>query len=368
MAKKLFQDVLTKEEANKYLSILQSSKSNSLGDDDFRKIIHYLIHFGRYREASNYLLHTYADDNVNLPLWYYAYYLIVFVRKDYSNPIEHEEDFLKLITRFLEKAGDLTQISNVLYAVLTDVYNYSKNTEDSNKKKACLNLFLKTANLTKVKNNDLSDLIYESFIQPFQKNNQEISHDFQQSIKKLISNLPQFDEKLQKNSQLEKYTIDETTEIETIKEEIERLEALLKHKENRETDNLNTTQYDYSDLQVLILGSAHVNDNVILGVLEDEGFNKKNIELQTDYKKLTNFNIKNLQYSEKYAFILIGAIPHKIKNLGKYSSVIELLNNEEGFPLFVNLETYSKGKNLKITKSSLRKGIKEAKSRLIAVQ
>jgi hypothetical protein len=62
--------------------------------------------------------------------------------------------------------------------------------------------------------------------------------------------------------------------------------------------------------------------------------------------------IDSLQYSYPNDGILIGPVPHSSSGAGSYSSLVERLKNEEGFPHTMEARTDAGG--LKITKSSFK--------------
>jgi hypothetical protein len=108
--------------------------------------------------------------------------------------------------------------------------------------------------------------------------------------------------------------------------------------------------------QILIIGDSSLKANVVYGIVKEFGINKDGIEVIGDYDKLTNFDVSKLQWSSKCKGIIIGPVPHKIKNIEGATSLVTKLK-EEGFPYSVDARTESG--ELKITKSSLKSALKK---------
>ncbi len=115
------------------------------------------------------------------------------------------------------------------------------------------------------------------------------------------------------------------------------------------------------DLRILVIGAAQIPAQVIYGIGKTVGLRKDQLDLQLDYEQNKRFRFDELRYNSPYAGILIGPIAHKVINLDDYSSIIQRLKHEEGFPPFEEIRT--SGGHLKITKTSF----KEALQRLITV-
>lgn len=75
-----------------------------------------------------------------------------------------------------------------------------------------------------------------------------------------------------------------------------------------------------------------------------------------DYSKITNTDLrKKLQYS-KYDAIVPGPMPHSIKGMGNYSSGLEMIKNEPGFPTVYECIT---SERLKMTRTSIWKALEQ---------
>lgn len=72
-------------------------------------------------------------------------------------------------------------------------------------------------------------------------------------------------------------------------------------------------------------------------------------DITSDYDKITNLDFRKFRYSNKYAAIIAGPMPHSVKGKGNYSSGLEMLKNETGYPDVFECITNDK---LKVTPKS----------------
>ncbi len=86
-------------------------------------------------------------------------------------------------------------------------------------------------------------------------------------------------------------------------------------------------------------------------------------DITSDYDKITNLDFRKFRYNDKYAAIIVGPMPHSVKGKGDYSSGIEMLKNEPGYPDVVECITSEK---LKITKASIKKALQEVNYKLMS--
>ena len=86
-------------------------------------------------------------------------------------------------------------------------------------------------------------------------------------------------------------------------------------------------------------------------------------EIFDDYNKLPNIDFSTMKYSSRISGIIVGAMPHKAKGSGNYSSIIEMLQSEPGYPPVY--KCYS-GKTLKLSASSIWKALSELNKELAA--
>ncbi|OGV53906.1 MAG: hypothetical protein A2X49_15615 [Lentisphaerae bacterium GWF2_52_8] len=111
-------------------------------------------------------------------------------------------------------------------------------------------------------------------------------------------------------------------------------------------------------LHLLLLGASQLSSGQAYGEFARFGFDKKNVELHTEYSKLKSFDINNLLLiRSRCDGILLGALPHRMKGnlLDGDSLILQMEQNPKAYPPFVVLR--DKGGGLKITKTSLHEGL-----------
>ena len=87
--------------------------------------------------------------------------------------------------------------------------------------------------------------------------------------------------------------------------------------------------------------------------------------MHLDYSKLTNLKFSKFQYNDKIDGIIIGPVPHSARDKGNYTSIVQTLTEEDGYPRVIKCQT--EAGNLKITKSALHNALKELKSYAMAI-
>lgn len=92
---------------------------------------------------------------------------------------------------------------------------------------------------------------------------------------------------------------------------------------------------------ILVLGDIRAKAEHLVGIAKKYGLSKLHLRFETDYAKLTQFDLSHLQYSNDCAGILVGATPHKMKGLGSATSPFQLFETEEGYPPAVEMRTAS---------------------------
>lgn len=108
--------------------------------------------------------------------------------------------------------------------------------------------------------------------------------------------------------------------------------------------------------KILVLGEADVKENVLKGVAKSLNIDPSRIELKLGYDFAKRFDIRSLQYSNKYAVVFVGPMPHKTVSSNGFSSAIVAMEQGEGYPTVVRLGQNSE---LKISKAGFRKGIED---------
>lgn len=119
------------------------------------------------------------------------------------------------------------------------------------------------------------------------------------------------------------------------------------------------------DGKIIIFGDSQVKEKNLLGCCKELGLSADRVDLQLGYKEAVNYQFSKLQYSYDYRLILFGPIPHSTKDKSEYSSIINKLENTEGYAKVIRL-TDSNG--LKISKSIVKDALKkEIDARYLAV-
>ena len=104
-------------------------------------------------------------------------------------------------------------------------------------------------------------------------------------------------------------------------------------------------------LKILVIGGMQIKQKDIVGIVKRLGLEKRHIDF-VDYDAAKTLQIESWRYNCPYDGILIGPVPHSSSGAGHYSSLVERLKNEEGFPPTNEARTEAGG--LKITKSSFK--------------
>ncbi len=106
----------------------------------------------------------------------------------------------------------------------------------------------------------------------------------------------------------------------------------------------------------LVFGAAQIPVDHMRGIAKAVGLDKDQLEFMVDYDQNKRFNFDSLRYNSPYGGILIGPNAHKMVSIDEYSSIIQKLTNEDGFPPVEEIRTNAG--ELKITKTSFRDALK----------
>ena len=137
------------------------------------------------------------------------------------------------------------------------------------------------------------------------------------------------------------------------------LEEVLK-KYNLEAEKEIVSSYYLPNSKVLIIGAVNANKNDIFKIFKNIGISPDRVEIIEDYEKLPGFNAEKLRYNTKYSDILVCAMPHKMKNIGKYPDLISMIeHNQSEFPL-LNRITNEAGE-LRFSINGLKKAIQKTR-------
>lgn len=114
--------------------------------------------------------------------------------------------------------------------------------------------------------------------------------------------------------------------------------------------------------RILVLAGSVVNADDLYKAARQCGIADAHhqLELRLDYRKNKHFKLDELRYHSQYDGILIGPEAHKVCDVGDYSSLLQKLAIEEGFP--PNTAIRTKAGTLRVTAT----GFKDAMSNLLA--
>jgi len=127
-----------------------------------------------------------------------------------------------------------------------------------------------------------------------------------------------------------------------------RIQDIIKQKESEVSEHIVTGKRP----RILVFGDSQLSVEHLIGIAKSMGIEKEQLDFKLDYEENKRFDFEKIRYCSPYGGILIGPNAHKIVGLGDYSSVIQKLKNEPGFPHVEEIRTHSG--ELKITKSSFR--------------
>lgn len=107
--------------------------------------------------------------------------------------------------------------------------------------------------------------------------------------------------------------------------------------------------------KVLVMGDLSMKEKELQGWFKSYGIDKNRI-VHISFEEVKNYDISRLEYSDVYRLILVGPVPHSAKGMGDESSVITSLENN---PNITKVKRLMSGNELKISKESLKKSLKE---------
>lgn len=116
---------------------------------------------------------------------------------------------------------------------------------------------------------------------------------------------------------------------------------------------------DKRSMKILLLGVLHISESKALSIFREHGFS--DVKMITEWEKIKKQNANDLLKARgRYDGIILGQMPHKTKNADNLISRFE--TEPDRYPPHVIIKT--KSENLKITKSSLKDGLKELQPKL----
>lgn len=122
---------------------------------------------------------------------------------------------------------------------------------------------------------------------------------------------------------------------------------------NKDKDIFDVDNFLSRKQKILIIGGSETKESYLRGKIKKMGFNfsKDQLEFELEYENVKSYASRIVQWSGKYAGIIVGPCPHKSKDIEGYSSFIAQIESQEGYPHVE--EARDKSGKLKISKSSI---------------
>lgn len=113
--------------------------------------------------------------------------------------------------------------------------------------------------------------------------------------------------------------------------------------------------FDKYNLNILIVGELSFDKDVLYAIVREKGIKKEQIT-HLNYAQAKHFDFQSIKGYSKYSDIIVGPNAHKTIGINGYSSLIEMIKNEQDqFPKLTEAKDFT-GK-LKITKTSLKNAL-----------
>ena len=107
--------------------------------------------------------------------------------------------------------------------------------------------------------------------------------------------------------------------------------------------------------KIVVVGRTEVKKKELLSIAKKMGFENNRFEFYLAYDDATKLDFRKYQWNFRYAAILVGPLPYSVKLEGDFSSVLQVMKSEDGYP-----PVFSFGSNeSKITKSNFRAKLSE---------
>ena len=320
------ENIITKDEVKLIEQNLSTKSIEEIRKNNFlevSKLIRYYIHQGMFSKAYNLVVHHLSNESKQTP-FFSQYYCIVLANERVSLLYESFEKFILHFDK-IERGNQTIELKkNIAYSIFQTIINRSK------------------SGILDISSGILE--IYKRFDEYFQEKSVYISNEIYRYRNTLID--LEYNRLSRIYDNLMQYYTDVV--INDVEEEA----------------NIDSN-FDFSNYTILILGDFKLERHIIEGIFKAEGFSKDNLILELEYNKLPNFDIRKYNYSNSLKGIIVGAVPHKMKNIGENSTLVNYLRGTEGYPYTVESKTQSGV--LKGSKQGLKEAIKELKRHLIAV-
>ena len=159
------------------------------------------------------------------------------------------------------------------------------------------------------------------------------------SIEKLIQENNRIKHELQEKNRL----------IDHLREEVKALPRL-------KPSDINAHKLLQRNQKLLVIGGTKVKERDLRGVAKDNsGFKNEDIVFVLEYDKIKSFTSRIVPWNSTYSGIVVGPCPHNTGGSGDYSSFIQKIKEEKGYPHVEEMRESSG--QLKMTKQSFREAL-----------
>ena len=325
-----------------------------------------------YIRAANYLMDL-SDRMDHVPDWVNLYYILSQILTD--TIFRHAEDPYFLYKR-------LNSVSPDSYAQRAKVYQiFLKRLHDINETGTERELNIETfeglrdkyignyLDSEEYEEDESDDEDIDDYVE--QENTEEVKPDeeyLQSFVESQLAatqevNKNEIDLLRQKIEELESVNKQKDSELQDLAQKVkDRDEALIRIRMGlAEEDAEEDDEEDSNKLinlrrneKILLIGALSAKVKDIIGISKLYGLKQENIDIVSDYDKITNFG--NRITPGKYRAIIIGPTPHSVKdNNGESSLAQRILSNPDDFPYSVRCED-ERGE-LRISKTSYKKAL-----------
>ena len=133
------------------------------------------------------------------------------------------------------------------------------------------------------------------------------------------------------------------------------------------SDNFEVDNFLLRGQKILIIGGSEAKERHLRGMLKKMGFDfdKDQLEFVLEYDDVKNYVSRIKPWGGKYAGIIVGPCPHKARDTDGYSSFIEKIKSEEGYPHVE--EARDSAGSLKISNTSIGNAMKRMAVHLLSI-
>lgn len=295
-----------------------------------------------------------CNESTKKPLWFIRYEILIYGKRTPLYFVNNPEILFDKINTICESEKEI-QIERLELAI-ESLFNFYRN------------MFLKDGSNEEDRNSFIH-YFKSNFVDTYDEVDKEL---FSEEIISIIDsfieyvyNPSKFIEPGLSNEEFEVWEEEDEKIIEKVKEVTVSTSQNTK-KEEITTQSIEIDELPKGELQNLkgktirFIGALNKSSikNKLIGISKEYEFE---VELYDDYEKITNMDFSKMRYSNRISGIIAGPMPHSIKGMGSYSSGLEMLKNEPGYPPVVECIA---GEKLKITATSLWKALQELDAEL----